>query len=246
MCGTNQSKNSTPHGEEVDRFLQEFRAPSAYVLQEQHAVYSQFYDDGYRLYNFDSTELEEGKSIQEEEYFPKWGEYTINSVARLKDENAIHQQQLYIGFSTRFNARANVKYESSAGINLQTIKLRSPNRSELNITQNFIQEDDGEDPGFKTKQSLQNEEMVSLKMRDQSYTERLTYFNSFKKSNSYRFIDRNFPPEIDSIFVNYDPNTTEDSYVTHTNQRIDTSLIRTIVFSSVENLTPMKNIYLTE
>jgi hypothetical protein len=49
-------------------------------------VYSQFYDDGYRLYNFDKITHENGENIQTENYFAKWGEYTIDLLPKVKKD----------------------------------------------------------------------------------------------------------------------------------------------------------------
>ena len=50
---------------------------------------------------------------------------------------------------------------------------------------------------------MQHDEIVSLKMRNHSYTERITYFNSFKKSNNTTYVDKKFPPHIKSLLPNY-------------------------------------------
>jgi len=72
-------------------------------------------------------------------------------------------------------------------------------------------------------------------MRSQSYTERKTYFNSFKKSNGAIFVDYKFPPKIRSVFVNYYEtdyleDVTKENYITYSGQVVPEELIKTIEF----------------
>jgi hypothetical protein len=73
----------------------------------------------------------------------------------------------------------------------------------------------------------------------------MTYFNSFKKGKDTEQADREFPPDIASIFPNYKKLRTglNNDYVTHTNQIIPTQLINTIVFQSFTKMTPSKMTY---
>lgn len=274
MCGTNQSKTGQfEEFEQSDLFLDEYRAPSAYVLKQEHLIYSQFYDNGFRLFNLQHLVDKTGKAIQEENYFPKWGEYLIDVQARLEKETdskipppqfetssispphyifietiLVNRSKLYIGYSVRFNAMADVKHDDHLKQGMLDLKLRTPRQSELNLTMNFDNSTVAF-PGGAGNNVMQHNDMISLDMRHQSYTERMTYFNSFKKSNGATFVDREFPPTVESIFVNYNSRVKPGigvDYQTHSKQLIPNELIKTIIFQSVNKLTPLKDIYLTD
>lgn len=72
------------------------------------------------------------------------------------------------------------------------------------------------------KNVMQHDELISINMRNHCYTERMTYFNSFKKSNNSQYIDEEFLPSIQSVFPNYEKQTQDLAmdYTTHTNQII--------------------------
>lgn len=89
MCGTNQSKSKASQFGEFNPdnlFWDEYRIPSAYGLKHQHMVYSQFYDDGFRMFNLYDAVDKSGNPIQEVLYYPKWGEYLIDCKPRTDDE----------------------------------------------------------------------------------------------------------------------------------------------------------------
>ena len=100
-----------------------------------------------------------------------------------------------------------------------------------------------------TENRLQNEKTVGLKIRNHDYTDRITFYNSFKKSNLQKFVDASFPPSLASIFPHLDIISLGDpnfEYVSVANQRFRADHIKEIRFLPLEELTPHKSIYLSK
>jgi hypothetical protein len=96
---------------------------------------------------------------------------------------------------------------------------------------------------------MYHNELITINMRDFSRTERRTHYNAFKTSNSKAYIDKEFPPEIRSVFPNYKESPTPGlsiDYITHSGQIVAESMIRSINFQSFSQMTALKSVYIAK